>query len=282
MFFLGFKLLSTTSDVIVFSYNRPMQLYALLESIELYVTNVDSISIIYRASSKQFEKGYQAVKNRFSNCFFHKQSDNPYADFKPLTMSLIQKGKSDYVMFAVDDNIVKDAVDCRYCISLLEKTGAYGFYLRLGKNLSYCLPCKSAQTVPPLALVQDDVYSWIFNQAQLDWAYPNTVDMTLYRKKDVLADLSCISFSYPNPMEGRWSQMANKVAGRRGLCFQFSKILNVPLNRVQPDYHSQSMEIDPKILLDTFLNGFKLDIQAFKKLNNISAHIEVEPSFCTR
>jgi len=42
------------TDLIVFSYDRPLQLYALLESLESYVTGLAQISVIYRVSRDAF------------------------------------------------------------------------------------------------------------------------------------------------------------------------------------------------------------------------------------
>ncbi|MBS0637365.1 MAG: hypothetical protein JSS12_07625, partial [Verrucomicrobia bacterium] len=41
-------------DLVVFSFDRPMQLYAFLESLETYVSNPHQIHVIYRCTDKQF------------------------------------------------------------------------------------------------------------------------------------------------------------------------------------------------------------------------------------
>ena len=38
-----------------------------------------------------------------------------------------------------------------------------------------------------LTLVYDTIFSWQFKSGEKDWHYPNTVDMTLYRKKDLIS-----------------------------------------------------------------------------------------------
>ena len=42
------------ADLVIFSYNRPLQLYALLESITNYVTGLDKIMVIYRSSDARY------------------------------------------------------------------------------------------------------------------------------------------------------------------------------------------------------------------------------------
>ncbi len=273
---------SSKSDIVIFSYDRPLQLYALLESICLNVINYNEITIIYRANDTSYEQAYQKLQTVFKNMHFFKQSDNPYQDFKPLTLKAIQKSSCRYLLFAVDDIVVKDSVDLHQCIEALEKTGAYGFYLRLGKNLSYCFPYRTLQGLPPLAHVGDTIYSWIFSQGTFDWNYPHTVDMTLYRKQDVLKHFFTLAFTYPNTLECNWTGKAHTIMYRRGLCFEQSKVVNIPLNRVQPDFHSASMEISPQELLQIFNEGKKIDIRPLQKFANCSAHCEYIPTYIDR
>ena len=122
-------------DLVIFSYDRPLQLYALLESVEKYLTGLSSTTIIYRISNERFRLSYNTVKNRFSHCTYRQQGNTPGQDFKPLTIEATFGGNSDYILFGVDDIIVKDFVDLDYCVQALENNEAYGFYLRMGSNL---------------------------------------------------------------------------------------------------------------------------------------------------
>ncbi len=94
-----------TADFIIFSYDRPMQLYALLESTTNFITGLNDIFVIYRTSDDNYEMGYQIIKEDFPHVHYIKQSDNPQADFKPLTLQAFQAGSADYIVFAVDDII---------------------------------------------------------------------------------------------------------------------------------------------------------------------------------
>lgn len=270
------------SDIIIFSYDRPLQLYLLLESMQSYMCSVDTITIIYRASNSSFDQAYQEIQHDFPYVIMWQQGTHPYQDFKPLTLRALERSPRPYVLFAVDDNVVKDTVDLGECIEALEKTGAYGFYLRLGKNLTYCLPYRCQQAVPPCISVYKDIYGWHFNRGTYDWAYPHTVDMALYRKQDVIQQLHRLSFTYPNTLECAWNGYAGSYMHRMGLCYEQSKIMNIPLNRVQPDFKSYSMEIDAETLLHIFNEGKKIDIRPLQSFNNTSAHYEYIPSYVMR
>src|SRR5436190_728507 len=96
------------TDVVIFSYDRPLQLYALLESLYLYTTDINSIAVVYRTSNDRYEKAFNIVAVQFPQVkFLHQQSID---DFKILTIAAIEDSSSDYIVFAVDDNIVKDTI----------------------------------------------------------------------------------------------------------------------------------------------------------------------------
>ncbi len=270
-------------DLVVFSFDRPLQLYALLESTHTYIKGLQEVHVIFRASDKPFEEGYEIVKKAFSKVFFHKQGDNPRSDFKPLTLKAVFDSPSAYVLFAVDDIVVKDAIDTLACAEALEKYDAYGFYLRLGKNLNQCYPLSCSQPISNLKQEEATIYSWQFNRAKFDWAYPHTVDMTLYRKKEIERDLRGPSYYTPNKLEDMWHGQARKIMGKRGLCYASSKIVNMPLNRVQHEYKNRAMsEYSSQDLLNKFLSGQKMDIAPLKCVDNKAAHMEYSPTFIMR
>ncbi len=269
-------------DLIIFSFDRPLQLYALLESVEKYIQGIGETHVVFRSSSNSFLKGYELLKNRFSDVVYHQQGNNPSGDFKPLTVASLKKSPSDYVMFAVDDIVVKEEVNLVFCAEALEKYNAYGFYLRLGKNLNYCYPLRAVQPLPPLK-EEEAIFSWRFDQGLGDWAYPHTVDMALFRKSDIVSDFESLSYHSPNRLEDMWDRQKYKIKSRTGLCFEVSKIVNMPLNRVQYEYKNRVMnEYSPQDLLDRLLQGLKMDIEPLRSVDNKSAHMEYSPTFIMR
>lgn len=270
------------ADLVIFSYDRPLQLFALLESVATYMQGVGEKVVVYRASNDQYKNAYAQVGDSFPNVKMMMQGENPRSDFKPLTLEAVFNTPSLYVIFAVDDIVVKDYVDLSRCIDLLDCTGAYGFYLRCGEHLDYCYTMNQLQRVPAFTQIEDDVVSWVFAHSELDWNYPHTVDMTVFRKKDIEADFRNIEYYSPNVLEGRWAGHAGRIMHRRGLCFKNSKIVNLPLNRVQNDWANRSMEISAAELLNKFQEGYRLDIAPLFQIKNRSAHMEYEPTFIER
>jgi len=268
------------TDIVIFSYDRPMQLYACLESIYKHITNFNNIYIIYRTSNNEFDKGYLEIQKSFPQVSFLKQGPTPYSDFKPLMMKAVfgnNINNGSYVLFAVDDNIVKDNIDLNECVIYLEQTKAYGFFFRLGLHVDYCYSLASEQGIPPLINIKKDVFAWQFNQGKHDWKYPNNVDMTLYQKETIKEDLEKLEFHNPNTFEGHWSEIAN--FNKIGLCFNTSKIINIPLNLVNISTNRNMNFISTDSLLEKFMEGFKIDIEPLNKIQNKSAHINYKPEF---
>lgn len=283
---------SQGADLIVFSYDRPLQLYAFLESTYKYINELNSVTVIYRTSTDQFENAYQQIISTFRQVNFVRQSVNPN-NFRLLTLEAIGKSKQ-YLLFAVDDIIVKDYIDLSECINYLEKSGAYGFYLKMGTNLAECYSHRPTaqqlalgiktdykQPVPRHINITDNICAWNFEDGAHDWNYPHTVDMTLYRTADIYASLSTIEFSSPFSLEAYWAQQ--EPLNKTGLFYTLSKIVNLPLNRVQAEYNNNHMGLyTTEELLDKFISGLKIDIRPLYKVYNNDVHWEYYPSFIQR
>lgn len=272
-------------DVVIFSYHRPAQLYALCESLQQHVVSgCGLVSVIYRADTDDYRAAYEVVRADFPDFVFLPQGNDPHADFKPLTLQATFGSPSEYVVFAVDDIIVKDTLDFAQCVQALQKTNAYGFYLRLGANLTECYMLSCPQPLPRLQQLTPSIIAWQLSRGKYDWGYPNTVDMTIYRKAAIKQALFNLPYAGPNQLEGNWAQMgvANQYA--IGLCYIQSKIVNIPCNRVQEVYggnrfmHSSTTQE----LLDLFLSGKKIAIEDFAQVNNTAAHAEYPFRFIDR
>ncbi|MFC1841587.1 hypothetical protein ACFLYA_00780 [Candidatus Dependentiae bacterium] len=271
------------ADCIIFSYDRPLQLQALLESMETYVTGLGRVDIIFRTSSSDFSLAYQEVKATFPHAHFIQQGAKPKRDFKPLTIKCLKRSPHDYIIFAVDDIIVKDFVDLSHAIAMLEETKSYGFYLRLGYNITFNYPRQIYESLPNLTLIADNVFLWKFTEGGNTWRYPNTVDMTIYNKKTVIEDFEKMPFNNPNTLEAHWHKKSSKVRNKTGLCYRTSKVVNLPLNRVQNTFQNRHMNLaTPQELLEIFNSGLKIDIATLFKIENISAHMNYNPEFIER
>ncbi|MDR3646001.1 MAG: hypothetical protein P4L22_00485 [Candidatus Babeliales bacterium] len=270
------------ADLVIFSFDRPLQLYTLLESIEKYVSNLGEINIIYRASDNEFAKAYDQIKTMYQHINFIKQGDQPHRDFKNLVLKYSFETPHDYILYAVDDIIIKDKIDIAECIGGLEKNNAYAFLLRLGKNINACYSLNTQTPAPEMQLVDEHIFNFKFNISKGDWAYPNNLDMTLYKKSDIKYSIINTPMTSPNTFEGNWALTAN--LNKTGLIFENSKIVNLPLNICNelPDENRNMKLYSTYELLEKFNQNLKIDITKFYKINNNSPHWEMEPEFKIR
>ncbi|MFC1841581.1 hypothetical protein ACFLYA_00750 [Candidatus Dependentiae bacterium] len=269
-------------DLIAFSYNRPLQLHSFFESVDKYVSGLNNIYVIYRSGNLYYDQAYEEVMNIFKDACFVRQGKHPRKDFKPLLLQCFYDSPSEYIVFAVDDIIVKDYFDISECLYSLKHSDAYGFYLRLGENVTTNYNGNArVDHRPPLEEISESVYRFRFNEGKNDWAYPNTVDMTIYKKSEIERDLKEMNYSSPNTLEGVWASRGD--LNKFGLCFSFSKIINIPLNIVQEDWRNpHNNSLTAKVLLDTWNDGLKIDIDYFFRINNSSPHIQEAPVFIER
>lgn len=270
-------------DLIVFSKDRPLQLYAFLESLTNNAKGFHDISVLCHAKNERIARAYDEVQQKFPHVDFVFQSrENPRGDFKQLLCSLVDHSHASYIIFAVDDIIVTDSFDIQECAQLLAQTKAYGFYLRLGKEISGCFMERRETGLPHLYPVQGGVgFLWQFDTGTGDWRYPNTVDMTLYPKTTVVQACHGLQYHSPNTFEGVWCGRVNLKAS--GLCFEKSKMINIPMNLVQTDWKNlatNSFSADQ--LLELFEKGLKIDVAALHKCPHKSPHVDMVPTFVKR
>ncbi|HLB52247.1 MAG TPA: hypothetical protein VJK48_00875 [Chlamydiales bacterium] len=271
----------TGVDFLIFTYNRPLQLYACLESMSRYFTGYEKLSVLCRADGERFRKGYSVVEKAFPHVQFIYQSQDPKHDFKSLLLKTLFSSSSPYIAFGVDDQIVTDFVDLKKCAEKMEETSAYGFYLRLGKEICYSYQGGKEQEVPPSVYLGEEVYSWNLKQGCTDWDFPHTLDMTIYRKKDVKKNFEKIRYKTPNSLEFAWAKRPCPEKAL-GLYFEHAKVVNIPLNVVgrTGNPHMNAYTVDE--LLNFFEEGKKIDISPLYQIANLSPHIEYDLPFIPR
>ena len=117
-------------NLIIFSKNRPMQLQATLDSIELHAKDFfDNIDIVYLSTNDKYKKGYELLKSRRPNANYIAETD-----FKKDIKSCF---KMDYTCMASDDDIIFRRFD-KGLLKIFEKPEVCCFSLRLGLNIDYC------------------------------------------------------------------------------------------------------------------------------------------------
>lgn len=273
-------------SLIIFSYDRPLQLYACLESIKKHMRGLKELYVLYRASNERFEKAYRQVQKNFEKIKFVKQLTKQ--DFYPLLKKAIEQTQEKYLMFGVDDDIVLDDIDLTLCTDALHRTKALGFFLRLGKNITYCYMRDRAHTIPPLQKCLPKIRSFKPSMGTDDWWFIFSVDMTIYKRKFVSYWMHFARyFNSPGTFELNITRSMFTEQIRRsniGLCFKTSKIINNAVNLAQTDYpKNRNGNLYTKYeLLEKFEQGLKIDLSSFEKQKFNACHIAVSYGFIQR
>lgn len=271
------------ADLIVFSYDRPLQLYAFLESVSKNIVGLNQVFVIYRASLSTYDEAYKKCFSAFPDLpiVIKKQTvQEGLNDFRKLTLDVLDNNATEYVLFAVDDIIVTGAIDISDSIRHLQRSHAYGFYMRLGENITECYMTRTAYLgIPKCKLVHDQVLKWRISDGFGDWNYPNTLDMTLYPKNKILPTIKKLEFSSPNKFEAAWDR-AGKTDGSynaQGLCYLQSKIINIPFNLVQNDYSAnRHMTYSKEDFLKLFNDNKRIDVEKYFHVVTKAPHANLD------
>ncbi len=293
-------------DLVIYSMNRPMQVYALLESIKSNIQGAGQIYVLFRASDETFAFGYQEVRKYFPEVFFVQQDHALDGnDFKELHFKCAFESPHDYVSFIVDDCIVKEPVNLCECTKALETIqNSFGFFLRLGRDIAECYQSKT-KTPPPCVYSEDKFYVWQFKTAMKDvpgwgaltlgdWNFATSNDFSIYRKRDIRPFFEHCDYKNTSYESAWWYDFRSKQENmeKLGICFKTSKIVNVCVNiandtmanwgQFSIHWQKKLQEYSVNSLLKKFMDGYKIDIQDISRVKHAAPHVEYEYKFIER
>lgn len=268
-----------TADLLIFTKDRPLQLQALLESLDVYVTGLQKIAVLCHAKNDRFLAGYKQLERNFPNVEFVYQSrNNPRQDFWPLIKDICDGMSSSYFMFGVDDTIIIDYMKIEECIAMMQQTDSYAFYPYMGKDITYCYMTQTQKLPPRLQNVGNNLCTWDLLAGVGPWGYIYSVYMTIYTRKEIDHLLHVLQAASPNQLEEMWGGNAIVYPQMKGLCYTRSHIINVPLNMVQYDcpQNNCSRRYSVEQLLESFEHKWRIDIQAFYQLQHNAPHTDTD------
>jgi hypothetical protein len=261
-------------NVIIFSKNRPMQLYALLESIELFWKDHPTIKVLYTYDYtdhsddyEPFYMGYNIVFNKFYDrnkyWFVHESG------FKDSLYSLINKEK-EFTMFLVDDNLFIRPFNNNY-INSFKNPFVLSYSNRLSPKINYCFS-ENISTEPPKELIYN------YRNYKGDFGYPMSLDGNIFKTVDIIDFIRLHNFNSPNNLEVMLSQTAT-IKPLMAISEE-TKIIGVPYNSVQKEYNNTTLDgFDHRELNELFLDGKKIDIDPYLFLENDSPHVDILYTF---
>ena len=272
---------------IIFSYNRAAQLDALLRSIKAFFRFPEyEIAIVYLVTPEH-ALSYRILMEKYAawdRIRFHEVRDqglvskffypipflllpwNAYwwikhtvardvrHDLKAVTEGILKRSQAQFAMFVTDDTVFYRPVSMpASAAALIQKHPfTYSFRCYIGRNIQGC---------PDVDASDDDVLAWDYYAKQVEghWAYPFSVDSTIYARKALLLLSRSMFYNLPSTLEAFGVSLCRHLKlFRKGLSSILSTHLNLILNCVQQVTKNDSMDIDVEELCRAFEASYEL------------------------
>ena len=292
-------------QIIIFSFNRALQLDTLVTSIiEKWQNPKYKIDVIYNTSDKDFQKGYDLLIEKYkteTNIVFNKETcirDNyslkellnihnfitynknkrkftPKSNFRSLCIELLKKDNNELVMFLTDDAMFIENVNIETEVTdwIKASPAKRQFSLRMGEKMNN--KGKDVEKVGKYLY-----WNFYKNSRSTNWGYPFSVDAHIYHKKPIMDLFSKYIFCNPNTLEGFINaQVYRKMLFEEGMANYNCSLLSYPINMVQNVAKNESLGIDCKMLNNMLLTGYTMRYpipEAFDTFQQYPTHLYFE------
>lgn len=267
--------------IIIFSFNRALQLEALLASLRKFWKRPEvSVTVIYNASDETFQKGYNILQDDYKEYRFIKETRNSSCwhfcdyfslynlkkmlkypnqrkqktNFRDLINAELADDKAEYVMFLTDDSAFFQEVNISDDdFAFIDKNPRQNqVSLRLGKNIT---------SQPQDICMVDGRMKWQFHEHRdaRSWGYEFSVDAHIYAKSLMREVLKKVIYNNPTSLEGNVVYYARENGLMdSGMTYESPFILSYPLNMVQNIANNESLDVSVELLNKLFLEGKRL------------------------
>lgn len=201
------------ADIIFFS-ERFDYAQKFIESCNRLIRNYQNVYIVTSTADKQ----YDSLKSENVTIV-----STTGETFNASIINLLQSC-ADHILFAHDSLVATHYVDCNECIKTLERSFAYGFYLTLGIGNTICHQTGMPQPTPAPNQIHQNMYAWAFGYADSgDWRAYNNLEMSLYRTKEVTAQLASLRFNNLYELYAQWKNVSIDLENV-GLCYEHARV----------------------------------------------------------
>ncbi len=146
--------------------------------------------------------------------------------------------------------------------------------LRQGRNTTWCHPLTCPQPVP-------ETFPWRWRDAQLDFAYPLSLNATIYNSRDILPLLD-FHFANPTQLEAQLAANAARFRVEWMTAPEHSCTVALPHNVTSissGNPRGQWPDYQPEALRRFYLDGWRIDPFAMDYSQVNAAHVELPLQF---
>ena len=225
------------SDLILFSEDSPLHLYACLESLFFKARDINEISVLYKGSDHEFQRAYLNLQNEFHTVQFLNVCDYPGSDFSSLLVKVLSNRRhgSPYVVIGEDHMIFEERVCFHDCIQALEKARADHFFLKVDEQEA---------PLPKTIAIAPSIFAWQLGEHEVLQGFtPSLCRKSLFESLDEVSDLPSFKQFWKRHLQ----------PGAVALFFDEKKIL--PMK-----FEKEVSLVQKKEWGHKFIEGFKIDL----------------------
>jgi len=271
-------------QLMIFSYNRAMQLDLLVRGIRKHITGFDKIIVTFNYSTEEFHDGYKKLKEKGLVDEWHCDKGIAHTPaFKNYLVKLMGD-EYDYTCLFSDDAIVYGKVSMDDVIAQMTDD-VISFSLRSGLNAEYSFYGGKTIIENPWGEYEDlgefIKWDWTEYNPKRCNGYPIGFGDGCSFKTETIKDLlGRIEGQTPNEIE----RYLNNTGGREAItqkklvAYKHSKLVSNPVNNVNtfsPLFSGEKFSYPVDKLNDKYLEGYVVDLEAIDFSNIKSTHQEL-------
>jgi len=245
-------------QLIIPSKDRACQLDLLLRSLDNLLNIEFHVNVIWKASSKEFQEGYEKLFDNFVS-FFKEEN------FREDVLDLC---KGNLCCIMCDDNVIYRTIEH----GLPQINPGKVFSLRLGLNTIVQNHTIGSFQPRLNQYAGENIIEWnphLYNNL-MNYGYPFSLDGHIYNTKQFVNLASQFNWKNTNELEG--GLFNNRFDITILSSFRQSASVNIPLNNLSG--YTKSMDISPAFLNDEFLKGKRLYLP--ENINIVGCHQNIE------
>ncbi len=267
---------------VVFSRDRALQLYTLLHTYYAKVKEPAPLYVVYSASSSAHLESYNEIITALQAGGWNVTLIKELEGFRATLLKVLYQINSKNMFFLVDDDVFIRETDLTVAkqIDPLCTILSLRHSPHLRRSFTANAELRSPKFTP--AKEGNGLLKFAWFEQNLEWADPWSVDGQVLSTAEVRVLASVSDFQAPNTFEGALKSFNSRCKSRYGLCYTESKIVNLPINRVQTEVSNRSGNISANYLLKCWNDGLMLDVRPLEKHIPLSTHEEHALGFVKR
>lgn len=267
---------------IIFSKDRPLQLYALLESISKRWYGTINYKIIYKASSSSYTDAYDLCKDESTDLNLQIEWIEQKLTFKEVLLSTLSQVTSNRLLFLTDDNVAIAEFDTKTLPVFNHPEQIIS--LRHSPKITSSYNLRRSKIKQPFFERTSDksVLGFRWFEGSGEWADPYSLDGHIYSTSHIKSIIHFSAFLAPNSLELSMKYFGFLQSQSKAYCYPQTVIVNIPLNLTQTEWRNRHNGLELHEALSLWQSGLKLDVDSISVDQLTSTHVPLNLNIVTR